>query len=146
MNSCDYIDYDTMSTPPLYTQDTRGIRIIVRPHYLEDQSQPEQQKYVFVYFVRIENRSRRTVQLLSRRWHIQDSIGEEQEVAGTGVVGQQPTLGPGDVHEYHSFCVLKSRLGYMAGSYRFIGRDDVLFEAEIPRFDLVADTLSLPFV
>lgn len=135
-----------MNTQPFYAKETRGIYITVRPHYLDDQSQPAQRRYVFVYFVRIENRSRRTVQLLSRRWLIHDSIGEEQEVVGDGVVGEQPTLGPGDVHEYHSFCILKSRLGYMAGAYRFIGRDDVLFEAEIPRFDLVADNMAFPFM
>lgn len=135
-----------MNTPTLYACETHGIHISVHPHYLDDQSQPEQRRYVFVYFVRIENRSRRTVQLLSRRWNIHDSIGEEQEVVGNGVVGQQPTLRPGDAHEYHSFCILKSRLGYMHGAYRFIGRDDILFEAEIPRFDLIADTLAFPFL
>ena len=128
-----------IDTLPIYTKETHGIRITVRPQYLDEHSEPHQRQYVFAYFVRIENRSRRTVQLLSRRWHICDSIGEEQEVTGDGVVGQQPTLRPGDTHEYHSFCILKSRLGYMEGAYRFIGRDDVLFDVDIPRFDLVAD-------
>jgi ApaG protein len=135
-----------MELQPFYSKETRGIRITVRPHYLEEQSQPAQRRYVFVYFVHIENTSRRTVQLLSRRWHIHDSIGEEQEVVGDGVVGEQPTLRPGSVHEYHSFCILKSRLGYMEGAYRFVGRDDVLFEAEVPRFDLVADSMVFPFM
>jgi ApaG protein len=135
-----------MTDTPLYVEETRGIRVTVRPLYLDEQSDPDQRHYVFAYFVRIENRSRRTVQLLQRRWLIHDSIGEDQEVEGPGVVGQQPTLGPGDVHEYHSFCILKSRLGYMQGSYRFIGRDDVLFDAAIPRFDLVANTTTFPFL
>ncbi len=135
-----------MTDAPMYTEETRGIRITVRPLYLDEQSEPDQRHYVFAYFVRIENRSRRTVQLLQRRWLIHDSIGEDQEVEGPGVVGQQPTLGPGDTHEYHSFCILKSRLGYMQGSYRFIGRDDVLFDAAIPRFDLVANTATFPFL
>jgi ApaG protein len=135
-----------MTDTALYVEETRGIRITVRPLYLDEQSEPDQRHYVFAYFVRIENRSRRTVQLLQRRWLIHDSIGEDQQVEGPGVVGQQPTLGPGDVHEYHSFCILKSRLGYMQGSYRFLGRDDVLFDAAIPRFDLVANTTTFPFL
>jgi ApaG protein len=127
---------------PLYTKETRGIRVTVRPQYLPDQSRPLQLQYVFAYFVRIDNTSRRKVQLLSRRWLIVDSIGEEREVEGEGVVGEQPVLAEGDVHEYHSFCVLKSPQGYMEGSYRFIGRDDVLFDAEIPRFILTTDESS----
>jgi len=130
----------------MYTEETRGIRITVRPLYLDEQSDPAQRHYVFAYFVRIENRSRRTVQLLQRRWLIHDSVGPDQHVEGPGVVGEQPTLGPGDTHEYHSFCILKSRLGYMEGSYRFIGRDDVLFDAAIPRFDLIADTAGIRFL
>ena len=127
---------------PLYTKETRGIRITVRPQYLPDHSQPIQLQYVFAYFVRIENTSKRKLKLLSRHWLIFDSIGEEREVDGEGVVGEQPVLTAGDVHEYHSYCVLKSPQGYMEGSYRFIGLDDVLFEAEIPRFILTADESS----
>jgi ApaG protein len=127
---------------PFYYKETRGIRITVRPQYLPDHSQPLQLQYVFAYFVRIENVGKRKVQLLSRRWLIYDSIGEEREVVGDGVVGEQPVLVGGDVHEYHSFCVLKSPYGYMEGSYRFIGLDDVLFETEIPRFILTTDESS----
>ncbi|HEX6289921.1 MAG TPA: Co2+/Mg2+ efflux protein ApaG [Herpetosiphonaceae bacterium] len=124
---------------PFYYKETSGIRITVRPRYLPDHSQPLHLQYVFAYFVRIENVSKRKVQLLSRHWLIYDSIGDEREVDGEGVVGEQPILTPGGVHEYHSFCVLKSPQGYMEGSYRFIGTDDVLFDAEIPRFILSAD-------
>lgn len=131
---------------PSYSEETRGIRVTVQPHYLDEHSDPQQRRYVFVYFVHIANRSRRTVQLLNRRWLIHDSIGENQQVEGPGVVGQQPTLGPGDVHEYHSFCILKSRLGTMEGAYQFVGRDDVLFDAAIPRFDLVADNAAIRFL
>lgn len=134
-----------MSARPFYYKETSGIRITVRPLYLSDQSQPAHRHYVFAYFVRIENVSKRTVQLLSRRWLIHDSIGEDHEVVGDGVVGEQPVLAPGGVHEYQSFCVLKSPSGYMEGSYRFIGRDDLLFDAAIPRFDLVAAESQFPF-
>ncbi len=115
------------------------MRISVRPHYLPGHSFPPLQRFVFAYDVRIENISRRAAQLMSRRWLIFDSIGEEMEVVGDGVVGLQPLLGPGDVHEYQSFCVLKSPRGWMEGEYTFRTLDDETFTAAIPRFDLVAD-------
>ena len=121
---------------PFFYRETEGIRISVRPAYLDEQSLPVLRRYVFAYFIRIENSGQRTVQLLARRWQIHDSIGEDHEVVGDGVVGQQPTLAPGDVHEYNSFCILKSPSGYMEGSYRFRRDDDTLFEAAIPRFQL----------
>ncbi len=121
---------------PFFYRETEGIRISVRPAYLEDQSIPVLRRFVFAYFIRIENASQRTVQLLARHWQIHDSIGEDHEVVGDGVVGQQPTLAPGDVHEYNSFCILKSPSGHMEGSYRFRRDDDTLFEAAIPRFTL----------
>jgi len=123
---------------PFYYRETEGIRITVRPVYVEDQSMPVLRRYVFVYFIRIENVSQHMVQLLSRHWYIHDSIGEDYEVVGDGVVGEQPTLRPGDVHEYNSFCILKSPNGHMEGSYRFIRNGDTLFDAAIPRFLLVA--------
>src|SRR5476649_282667 len=103
------------ATGTLFYKITDGIRVTVRPVYLPEQSIPEQQQFVYAYFVRIENVGSRAAQLLSRRWRIHDSIGEYTEVAGEGVVGEQPLLAPGGVHEYQSFCVLKSRSGHMEG-------------------------------
>lgn len=122
-----------------YYRITEGIRITVRPNFLPDQSIPEQRQYVFAYNVRIENIGQQSAQLLSRRWRIHDSIGEDTVVAGDGVVGEQPLLVPGAVHEYQSFCVLKSANGYMEGEYRFVRADTTRFEASIPRFQLTAD-------
>jgi len=127
-----------MPVKPFYYQETQGIRISVRPLYLDEQSQPLLRRYVFAYFIRIENTSQRTVQLMTRHWLIHDSIGEDHEVTGDGVVGEQPTLGPGDVHEYQSFCILKSPNGHMEGTYRFVRADESLFDALIPRFVLAA--------
>ena len=124
---------------PFYYRETKGVRITVRPIYLDDQSMPVVRRYVFVYFIRIENVSPRTVQLLSRHWYIHDSIGEDNEVVGDGVVGEQPTLVPGAVHEYNSFCVLKSPNGHMEGSYHFVCEDTTTFDAVIPRFLLIAE-------
>jgi ApaG protein len=131
-----------MPAKPFYYKETQGIRISVRPLYLAEQSQPALRRYVFAYFIRIENTSQRTVQLMTRHWYIHDSIGEDSEVAGDGVVGEQPTLAPGDVHEYQSFCILKSPNGHMEGTYRFVHADDSLIDAAIPRFELAAGAPS----
>jgi ApaG protein len=127
------------ASSPFFYKITHGIRVQVRPAYLPEQSIPEQQQFVFEYRVRIENVSDQAAQLLSRRWRIHDSIGEDTEVAGDGVVGEQPLIVPGGVHEYQSFCVLKSANGYMEGEYRFQRADATRFDAIIPRFTLAAD-------
>ncbi len=133
-----------MSPAPFYYRLTEGIRITVRPVYLPERSNPSKQHYVFAYFVRIENVGTVTAQLRSRRWLIHDSIGEETAVEGEGVVGEQPTLATGEVHEYQSFCVLKSANGYMEGEYHFHRADGETFNAEIPRFHLEASESAEP--
>lgn len=129
---------------PFYYRETDGIRITVRPVYLPERSNSLQQQFVFAYFVRIENLTGRTVQLRTRRWEIFDSIGEETVVEGEGVVGEQPTLAHGQVHEYQSFCVLKSEQGHMEGEYRFRREDSSTFGAQIPRFLLRARESAEP--
>ena len=119
-----------------YHRESNGIRVTVRPRYLREQSYPFHQHYVFAYAVRIENIGEAAAQLRSRRWLIHDSSGEDTEVIGEGVVGETPTLGPGDVHEYQSFCVLKTPAGSMEGQYHFSRADGSGFAAEIPRFQL----------
>ena len=127
-----------MTRQPFYYRQTGPIRITVRPIYLPDESYPDQDRYVFAYFVRIENVGRESMQLRSRRWLITDSIGEETEVSGDGVVGEQPKLSPGAVHEYQSYCVLKSPHGAMEGQYIFTTASGT-FTAQIPRFELEVD-------
>ena len=132
-------------TQPFFYRLSNGVRITVRPVYLRDQSDPAAQRYVFAYFVRIENVSDGPVQLLSRRWLIHDEGGEDTEVVGDGVVGEQPVIASGHVHEYQSFCVLKSGQGYMEGAYTLIRADGTSFSADIPRFKLSAtESPSLP--
>src|SRR6266540_7229846 len=128
-----------------FYRETEGIRVTVRPVYLRDHSEPSQSHYVFAYFVRIENVGKLAAQLLTRRWLIHDSVGEDTEVIGDGVVGDQPVIVPGGVHEYQSFCVLKSGEGFMEGHYGFLCQDGVPFDAVIPRFILSAsESPSLP--
>src|SRR5215470_2596941 len=80
----------------MYSETTRSITVTVRPFYLEQHSSPDESHYVWAYRVRIENRGDETVQLRNRHWRITDSLGRLQEVRGPGVVGEQPTLGPGE--------------------------------------------------
>ena len=134
-----------MASNAFFYKESLGIRITVRPMYLRDQSEPSAHHYVFAYFVRIENVGQFSAQLVSRRWLIHDSAGEDIEVKGDGVVGEQPVLEPGAVHEYQSFCILKSGEGFMEGHYNFQSPDSTTFKAEIPRFLLSASApTSLP--
>jgi ApaG protein len=125
-----------------YYRETAGIRITVRPVFLPTQSEPREHRYVFAYFVRIENIGGDAAQLLTRHWYIHDSIGEDTEVEGEGVVGEQPRLAPGSVHEYSSWCRLKSPAGHMEGTYHFVRDDGSEFDALIPRFVLQANVES----
>lgn len=127
------------SRVPFYYRLTSGIRITVRPTYLVERSCPLLGQFVFGYHIRIENVSEQAAQLRSRRWLIHDDAVGDTVVEGEGVVGEQPHLLPGQVHEYRSFCVLKSPTGWMEGSYRFVRDDGSSFQAAIPRFVLAAE-------
>ncbi|MFC5270433.1 Co2+/Mg2+ efflux protein ApaG [Adhaeribacter terreus] len=120
------------------TQTTQGVQVTVTTNYLPDYSSPGQQHYVFAYKINIQNNSEFTVKLLRRYWQIFDSNGTVREVEGEGVVGQQPTLEPGESHQYVSGCNLKTGIGKMTGFYtmeRLVdGRE---FKVEIPEFVLI---------
>ncbi len=113
------------------------MRIAVRPVHLHGASRPPH-RYLFAYFIRIENVGDATAQLFWRHWKIHDARAGDQEVEGKGVVGQLPVLRPGDVHEYNSFCVLEGPRGHMEGFYHFRREDGSVFRAPIPRFALRA--------
>jgi ApaG protein len=117
-----------------YVHETRAIRVAVKPAYLDDQSDPEDDRYVWSYTVTIENRGAEPVQLLSRYWNIIDGVGRIQEVSGPGVVGAQPTIAPGESFEYTSGCPLETASGTMSGRYQMRSASGESFEAEIPAF------------
>ncbi len=121
-----------------YYRLTDGIRITVRPRYVAEESRPARRRFVFIYAVRLENVGTAPARLVSRRWRIHDSIGLDTTVEGEGVLGQQPLIPPGGVHEYESFCELRSPAGHMEGEYRFVRPDGTGFDAAIPRFALEA--------
>ena len=115
---------------------TRGIRVQVRSTFVPERSSPREQHYFFSYHVRISNEGAETAQLLSRHWIITNADGEEEEVRGDGVVGEQPVLEPGAVYNYNSFCHLKTSVGTMHGEYTMVARGGDTFEARIAPFTL----------
>ena len=122
----------------IYTATTEAIRVSVRPVYLDGQSDALQRKFVFAYFIRIENLSSEKVQLLRRHWHIQHSNGKLEEVEGEGVIGKQPVIKPCEQHEYNSFCILETMEGSMEGTYLMVRPNGSTFSIVIPRFVLRA--------
>ena len=118
---------------------TYALDIDVATRYLDDQSEPEQDRYVFAYTINIRNTGTVPAKLLSRHWVITDANGKVQEVIGEGVVGEQPWLRPGEGFEYTSGAVLETDLGTMEGSYTLLADDGTRFDAPIPAF-----TLTIP--
>ncbi|WP_281684923.1 Co2+/Mg2+ efflux protein ApaG [Thalassobaculum salexigens] len=120
----------------MYSETTREIQVTVTPVYLDGQSSPSDNHYVWAYQVRIENTGRETVRLRTRHWRITDAAGHTQEVRGPGVVGEQPLLGPGEHFEYTSGCPLSTPSGLMVGSYAMEDANGALFDVAIPAFSL----------
>jgi ApaG protein len=116
-----------------------ALDIDVDTRYLDEQSEPEQDRYVFAYTIHIRNRGSVPARLLGRHWVITDANGNVREVTGEGVVGEQPWLQPGEDFSYTSGAVLETQLGTMQGSYDMIADDGTRFDAPIPLF-----TLSVP--
>ena len=116
---------------------TKGISVRVSVSYLAEQSAPGNGRWFWSYHVRIENGSKRSVQLLSRSWHILDGRGTLHEVRGEGVVGEMPLIAPGASFDYVSGCPLNTPTGSMSGSYHMIDENGAAFDVAIPRFALV---------
>ncbi len=122
-------------------QQPKTIDIEVETHYLEEQSIPDQDRYVFTYTITISNSGKVPAKLLRRHWIITDSEGNTQEVRGEGVVGEQPDIAPGDRYRYTSGTILETPVGTMQGSYTMRSDDGLEFDADIPVF-----TLAIPHI
>jgi ApaG protein len=120
----------------MYSSTTSNVTVSVEPNYLDSESAPEKNLYVWSYHVRIENGGADTVQLKTRYWKITDAFGRVQEVNGPGVVGQQPVLRPGESFEYTSGTPLSTPSGFMTGAYSMEGLDGQAFDVAIPTFSL----------
>ena len=113
-----------------------NIKVGVETRYIEEQSNPEQNYFVFAYTITIQNQGRQTAQLLTRHWIITDSNHKVQEVRGDGVVGEQPILEPGEQFVYTSGTMLETSVGTMKGSYQMESGDGSKFDATIEEFVL----------
>jgi ApaG protein len=120
----------------MYQAVTENIRVTVRPEFIEQQSLPDQGKFVWSYTITVENRGHETITLLTRHWIITDGHGRRQDVRGDGVVGEQPTLQPGQRFEYTSGCPLSTPSGLMMGSYGMITSSGRAVDVKIPAFSL----------
>jgi ApaG protein len=123
--------------------DTKKYRIEVQPvaQFIPDQSDPDQDRYLFAYTITVTNTGEVAAQLVSRHWIITDAHEEIQEVRGLGVVGKQPLLKPGESFQYTSGSSLTTPVGTMKGTYQMVAEDGTHFDAEIPEF-----TLAMPRV
>lgn len=116
--------------------DTCTVSVSAKTTYLNEQSQPEKNRFAFAYTITIENHSDEAAQLLNRHWFITDSNNQIQEVKGTGVVGQQPRILPGDSFSYSSAAVLETQAGTMEGNYEMQNDNGEIFNVPIPAFAL----------
>ena len=113
-----------------------NVKVFVESTYLEDHSDPYEDSYLWSYKVIIKNNEKEKIKLISRHWKIFDSNGNFREVKGKGVVGEQPTIEPGDKFEYTSGTPLKTSSGIMHGSYQMQSCDGEEFKVDIPAFSL----------
>lgn len=121
----------------MFEAETEGLCVRVEPHFLPEESEPAEGRYVWAYTIEIENRTPEAVQLLSRFWRITDANGVTQEVRGPGVIGQQPVIAPGESFRYTSAAPLAAPSGLMMGSYSMVRVDDgASFDITVPAFAL----------
>ena len=121
-------------------QITKGIKISVTTQYEGFLGHDHKTSYAFSYNITIENNSKDTVQLISRRWNILDALNNQQIVTGQGVIGMKPVLEPGESHSYSSGCMLLAPVGSMNGAYTMINfNSKQAFKVQIPTFKLCAD-------
>jgi ApaG protein len=125
-----------MELAPVSEAVTNNIRVEVLSRYSPENSRPQQSAWVFEYTVRITNLGQDTVQLISRHWTITDALEHTEEVRGLGVIGEQPTLAPGESFKYSSWCPLKTPTGMMNGTYQMVASDGTQFDIEIAPFGL----------
>ena len=118
-----------------------NIRIDVSTQYVDEQSDPDVDRYVFAYTITIANTGAVAAKLISRHWVITDGNGKVQEVTGEGVVGEQPFLNPGEQFRYSSGAVIETPVGAMQGKYRMQAENGNGFDAPIPAFTLAVPGL-----
>src|SRR6478736_3225144 len=118
----------------MFQKTTHDITVTAEPQYLPEHSEPLEDHFVWAYTIKLENRGNETVQLLNRYWRITDDSGQTQEVRGSGVIGEQPVLKPGESYRYTSGTALTTPSGLMLGKYEMTDPEGHRFEIDIPAF------------
>lgn len=127
-------EFTSGNTKEYYTATTQNIQVEVAPAYVPERSAPEHNQYFYSYKIRITNHGDFACRVIHRHWKIKDGNGKVYEVQGSGVVGEQPMLAPGESYEYTSFCPLHSPFGNMRGKYQMIDQFGNRFWIEVPVF------------
>lgn len=120
----------------IYEAETHGLRVRVQPQFIEDDSDPETDEYLWEYLIEISNISDSKVKLLARHWQIVDGTGFHQSISGAGVIGVQPVIKPRSSFRYKSSVPLNTPSGMMSGHYNFETADGGNCEVAIPTFSL----------
>jgi len=120
----------------MYRAMTRQIEVTVEPNFVPEESSADLSRYFWSYTIVITNAGNETVQLKRRHWIITDASGRQQEVKGEGVIGEQPTLAPGESFEYTSGVPLSTASGFMTGRYQMVSESGERFEIDVPTFSL----------
>ena len=120
----------------MYEAVTHRVKVTVEPTFEPDRSDPDEPRYFWRYAIEIANLGDKPVTLMERHWRITDAEGRQQEVRGPGVVGEQPTIEPGQAFRYTSGCPLTTPNGIMAGAYRMVDANGKAFDVKIPAFSL----------
>ncbi len=119
---------------PTYSETTQDIEIKISPFFIPEQSNEEDMYHLYGYDVKITNHSPHSCQLIGREWVIRDGNKDTEYLQGEGVLGQKPTIGPGKIHQYTSFCPLQTPTGNMRGRYEFIDHKEESFWVNVPVF------------
>ena len=120
----------------MYERRTHNVVVRVEPEFLDEQSSPADDRFIWAYTVEIENNTLQDIQVVERYWQITDRNGQMQEVRGEGVVGEKPNLKPGEIFRYTSGAPLNAPSGVMLGRYQIQTQDGEKLEVEIPAFSL----------
>ena len=117
---------------------TNGFKVLVKSAFIPEMSNLKIPQYFFSYLVRIYNEIDSPSTLMRRYWKITNSFGEVKIVEGEGVIGEQPTIEPGNFHAYSSFCPLITPYGFMEGYYEMQSKTGELFKIKVPAFQLIS--------
>ena len=120
----------------MYVAVTHRVKVTVEPAFDPERSDPDEPRYFWRYSIEIANLGDKPVTLIEREWRITDANGAQQKVRGPGVVGEQPTIGPGESFRYASGCPLSAPSGVMVGEYLMVDPEGRSFKVSIPAFSL----------